>query len=58
MAPGLEARVSIVLGLAADVKSHIEDLPDVEEAKVEVVLDPPWNQNMMTEAAKLQLGFL
>jgi probable FeS assembly SUF system protein SufT len=44
--------------LATDVKNRIEDLPDVETAEVEVVLDPPWNQNMMTEAAKLQLGFM
>lgn len=44
--------------LAADVKNRIEDLPDVGQADVEVVLDPPWNQNMMTEAAKLQLGFM
>ncbi|MFQ5528244.1 MAG: putative Fe-S cluster assembly protein SufT [Thermoanaerobaculia bacterium] len=44
--------------LAADVKNRIEDLPDVDSVDVEVVLDPPWNQNMMTEAAKLQLGFM
>ncbi len=44
--------------LATDVKNRIEDLPDVDTADVEVVLDPPWNQNMMTEAAKLQLGFM
>lgn len=44
--------------LATDVKNRVEDLPDVERADVEVVLDPPWNQNMMTEAAKLQLGFM
>ena len=44
--------------IAADVKNRIEDLPEVATAEVEVVLDPPWNQNMMTEAAKLQLGFM
>ena len=44
--------------LATDVKNRIEDLPDVERADVEVVLDPPWTQDMMTEAAKLQLGFM
>jgi metal-sulfur cluster biosynthetic enzyme len=26
------------------------------EADVELVFDPPWNQSMMTEAAKLQVG--
>jgi probable FeS assembly SUF system protein SufT len=44
--------------LAEDVKARIEELPDVEVAEVELVFDPPWNMNMMTEAAKLQLGFM
>jgi metal-sulfur cluster biosynthetic enzyme len=30
----------------------------VAEANVELVWEPPWNQDMMTEAAKLQLGLL
>jgi metal-sulfur cluster biosynthetic enzyme len=30
----------------------------VTDAKVDVVWDPPWDQSMMSEAAKLQLGFL
>jgi probable FeS assembly SUF system protein SufT len=42
--------------LADDVKRKLETLPGVSEAEVEVVFDPPWNPNMMTEAAKLQLG--
>jgi len=44
--------------LAQDVKARIEDLPDVETADVEIVFDPPWNMNMMSEAARLQLGFM
>jgi probable FeS assembly SUF system protein SufT len=44
--------------LADDVKRRIEGLPGVSEARVEVVFDPPWNQNMMSEAARLQLGFM
>ena len=43
--------------IANDVKEKIEALPDVSAADVEVVFDPPWNQNMMSEAARLQLGF-
>jgi len=43
--------------LAQDVKKRIESLKGVREAQVEVVFDPPWNQNMMSDAAKLQLGF-
>ena len=30
----------------------------VEEAEVEVVFDPPWNQSLMSEAAKLELGLV
>jgi probable FeS assembly SUF system protein SufT len=42
--------------LAQDVRQRIEDLPEVEEAGVEVVFDPPWSQGMMSEAARLELG--
>ncbi|HTQ79449.1 MAG TPA: iron-sulfur cluster assembly protein [Thermoanaerobaculia bacterium] len=44
--------------LAQDVKTKVESIPGVERAEVEVVWDPQWNANMMTEAARLQLGFL
>ncbi len=44
--------------IAADAKMRIESLPGIEEARVEVVFDPPWNQEMMSEAAKLELGLL
>ena len=43
--------------LAQDVKKRLEGLPGIREARVEVVFDPPWNQGMMSDAAKLQLGF-
>ena len=42
--------------LAQDVKQKVESLPGVEEADIEIVFDPQWNQNMMSEAARLQLG--
>ena len=42
--------------LAQDVQQRIESLPEVEKAEVEVVFDPPWAQNMMSEAARLELG--
>ena len=44
--------------LAEDVREKIEIIPTVERADVELVFDPPWNQAMMTEEAKLQLGLL
>ncbi len=44
--------------LAEDVRVRVDEIPGVDETKVEVVLDPPWNPGMMTEAARLQLGFM
>ncbi len=44
--------------IAADAKLRIESVPGIEQADVEVVFDPPWNQEMMSEAAKLELGIL
>jgi probable FeS assembly SUF system protein SufT len=44
--------------LAEDVKSRLNQLAGVVDADVELVFDPPWNPSMMTEAARLQLGFM
>jgi probable FeS assembly SUF system protein SufT len=43
--------------LAADIQNKLEKMADVGRAEIEVVFDPPWNQSMMSEAARLQLGF-
>jgi probable FeS assembly SUF system protein SufT len=44
--------------LAQDVQNKLISIEPIDEANVELVWDPPWNQGMMTEAAKLQLGLL
>ena len=44
--------------LKADVETKIRSLPDVKEAFVDITFDPPWSQDRMTEAARLQLGML
>ena len=44
--------------LPGEVEDRIRVLPSVTDVKVDVVWDPPWNKDMMSEAAKLQLGFL
>lgn len=44
--------------LAEDVRARLETISGVEETEVEIVFDPPWNPNMMTDAARLQLGFM
>lgn len=44
--------------LVDDVRSKVERVPTIVEADVELVFDPPWNQSMMSEAAKLETGML
>ncbi|MFN7520823.1 MAG: putative Fe-S cluster assembly protein SufT [Lysobacteraceae bacterium] len=44
--------------LVDDVRSKLERVPTIAEADVELVFDPPWNQSMMSEAAKLETGML
>ncbi len=40
------------------VEAAIRQVPGVTDAHVEVVWDPPWTKDRMSEAAKLQLGML
>ena len=42
--------------LAADVRSKLETVPNVAAVKVELTFDPPWSQEMMTDAARLDAG--
>jgi probable FeS assembly SUF system protein SufT len=42
--------------LQQDVSNRLLALEEIDEANVELVWDPPWNQGMMTDAARLQLG--
>ncbi|WP_264435368.1 putative Fe-S cluster assembly protein SufT [Coxiella endosymbiont of Dermacentor marginatus] len=42
--------------LVEDVKRKILAIPEVNDAKVEIVFDPPWDREMMSDVAKLQLG--
>jgi probable FeS assembly SUF system protein SufT len=44
--------------LAQDVREKVEIIPTVERADVELVFDPPWNQAMMSEEARLEAGLL
>ncbi|RMH16918.1 MAG: SUF system Fe-S cluster assembly protein [Acidobacteria bacterium] len=44
--------------LPGEVQAKIEGVDGVTSAAVEVVWDPPWNPGMMSEAAKLELGFM
>lgn len=42
--------------LAEDVSSKVSTVPNVSEVKVNLTFDPPWDQTMMSEAARLQTG--
>ena len=44
--------------LAQDVQNKVLSLENVDDVSVELVWEPQWNQGMMTEAAKLQLGLM
>jgi metal-sulfur cluster biosynthetic enzyme len=43
--------------LPSEVRYKVKAVPGVSDATVEVVWDPPWDKDRMSEAAKLQLGF-
>jgi len=42
--------------LASDVKNRIEQIPTVATAQVELVFDPPWTKDRMSDLARLQTG--
>jgi metal-sulfur cluster biosynthetic enzyme len=42
--------------LVDDVRSKLEMIPTVVEADVDLVFDPPWSRNMMSEVARLETG--
>jgi len=42
--------------IAAQVRDRLLEVPGVEEANVQIVWDPPWNQSMITDDGKKRLG--
>ena len=44
--------------IAQDVEDKLMGLPNVINVQVELVWEPVWNQSMMSDAAKLELGML
>ena len=44
--------------LPVEVKTKVKAIPGVTNANVDIVWDPPWDKDKMSEAAKLQLGLL
>jgi FeS assembly SUF system protein len=41
-----------------ELQTKLKAIPGINDAKVEVTFDPPYTQDMMSEVAKLELGFL
>lgn len=41
-----------------EVQSKIETIEGVKDVHVQLTFDPPWTKDMMSEEAKLELGFL
>jgi FeS assembly SUF system protein len=44
--------------LPGEVQEKVRGIDGIKDVKVEVTFEPPWDQNMMTEAAQLELGLL
>ena len=44
--------------IAADAQARIMSLSEINEARVELVWDPPWNQDMISEEGKMKLGMM
>jgi len=67
--PGGGHRVEIAMSMTApgcgmgdvlkeDVRRKVQGVPGVREVQVDVVWDPPWDASRMSDAAKLQLGWM
>lgn len=44
--------------IAADAKERLMNCPGVADARVELVWDPPWSQEMISEEGKMELGLI
>ena len=44
--------------LPVEIEEKVKTLEEVKSAEVEITFDPMWTQDMMSEEAKLELGFL
>ena len=44
--------------MPAEIKDKVASLEEVNSCDIEIVFEPPWDKDMMSEEAKLELGFL
>ena len=48
----------VVESLPAEIKERVEKIKKINDVNINIVWDPPWDKSMMSEEAKLELGFL
>jgi len=44
--------------LPIEIEEKVKTIEEIDHAEVEITFDPMWTQDMMSEEAKLELGFL
>lgn len=44
--------------IVSDIEKRVGSIEELKSVNVHIVFDPPWEQDMMSEVAKLQLGFM
>ena len=44
--------------LPPEVEAKVKSIPEVNDSKIELVWSPPWDKDMMSEVAKVELGFM
>jgi metal-sulfur cluster biosynthetic enzyme len=44
--------------IVEDVKMRVESIPEISKVEVKLVFEPEWHKDLMSEEAKLELGFL
>jgi len=44
--------------LPPEVEAKVKSMPEINDVTLDLVWDPPWDQTKMSEAAKLELGFM
>jgi len=44
--------------LPKEVEDKVKSIDDVKDAEVEITFDPPWTKDLMSDEAKLELGFM
>jgi FeS assembly SUF system protein len=44
--------------LPDEVKERVKDINGIKDVKVDITFEPPWDKDMMSEAAQLELGLL